>query len=72
MRDDGRRTTEMTGRELIDWIHTNHAESMQVVIVDEGYAVFRARPEIRDNEDLKRVYVNSAGLKDNQQSIAMM
>lgn len=62
----------MTGRELIDWIHANHAESMQVVIVDEGYAVFRAKPEVRDNEELKRIYVNSAGLKDKQQSIAMM
>lgn len=61
----------MTGSELIDWIKRNHAEHMQVVIIDDGYAVFLAKPEIRDNEELKRIYVNSAGLDRHRQSIVM-
>ena len=61
----------MTGKELIAWIEKNHAEHMQVVVIDEGYAIFQARPEIRDNEELKRVYVNSARLDKHKQSIVM-
>ena len=61
----------MTGRELIAWIREHHAESKQVVVIDDGYAIFPARPEIRDNEDLRRIYVNSAGLRKNEESIVM-
>ena len=61
----------MTGRELIAWIQKNRAENMQVVTIEDGYALFPAHPEIRENEDLKRVYVNSAGLKKGEKSVVM-
>lgn len=62
---------KMTGRDLIEWIKANHAERLQIVVIDDGYAIFPARPEVRENEDLKRVYVNSAGLKKGEKSVVM-
>jgi len=61
----------MTGRELIEWIKQNHAEKMQVVQIEDGYAVFLVRPEIRENDDLKRIYINSAGLKKGEKSVVI-
>lgn len=61
----------MTGRELIAWIRENKAENMQVVIIDDGYAIFRSRPEVRENNELKRVYVDSAGLLKGEKSVVM-
>lgn len=61
----------MTGRELIAWIKENRAESMQVIVIDDGYAVFQARPEVRETDDLKRVYVNSAGLRKGEKCVVM-
>lgn len=61
----------MTGRELIEWIKANRAEKMQIVVIDDGYAVFPARPEIREADDLKRIYVNSAGLRKGEKCVTM-
>lgn len=61
----------MTGRELIGWIKEHHAENMQIVVIDDGYAIFPARPEVRENDDLKRIYVNSAGLERGKNSVVM-
>lgn len=61
----------MTGRELIAWIKENRAESMQVIVIDDGYAVFQARPEVRECDELKRVYVNSAGLRKGEKCVVM-
>lgn len=61
----------MTGRDLIEWIKANHAERLQIVVIDDGYAIFPARPEVWENDDLKRVYVNSAGLKKGEKSVVM-
>ena len=61
----------MTGRDLIEWIKANHAERLQIVVIDDGYAIFPARPEVRENDDLKRIYVNSAGLERGKNSVVM-
>lgn len=61
----------MTGRDLIEWIKANHAERMQVVVIDDGYALYRARPEVRDSGELTRVYVNSAGLNRVEKCVVM-
>lgn len=62
---------EMTGRELVAWIQKNKAENMQIVVIDDGYAIFPARPEVRENEDLRRIYINSAGLEHGKKSVVM-
>lgn len=61
----------MTGRELIAWIKENRAENCQVVVIDDGYAVFQARPEVREGDELKRVYVNSAGIRKGEKVVVM-
>ena len=61
----------MTGRELIEWIKANKAEGMQVVQIEDGYAVFRSRPEVREADEIKRIYVNSAGMRKGEKVIVM-
>lgn len=61
----------MTGRELIEWIKANKAEGMQVVQIEDGYAVFRSRPEVREADEIKRIYVNSAGMRKGEKVIVL-
>lgn len=61
----------MTGRDLIEWIKANRAEKMQIVVIDDGYAIFPARPEVRENDDLKRIYINDAGLRRGEKCVVL-
>jgi len=61
----------MTGREMVAWIKEHHAENMQIVVIEDGYAVFRSRPEVREADEIKRIYVNSAGMRKGEKVIVM-
>lgn len=61
----------MTGAELIAWIKANKAEKMQVLMVEDGYAVFPVRPEVRENNELKKAYVSTNWLRNGEKSVVI-
>lgn len=42
----------MTGRELVGWIHENHAEDMEVLYVDSAETVWAVKPTIERGADI--------------------
>jgi len=61
----------MTGKELIAWIRENKAENLQMLVIDDGYAVFMARPEVREADELKRVYVSTGWLRKGEKAVVL-
>ena len=60
----------MTGKQLIQWIKDHEAEEMDILQIDDGYAVYSVYdPKIVKGKDIKKMYNNTTHLKEDKDYI---
>lgn len=61
----------VTGKDLVKWIEENDAGDCQVTMIEDGYMVFKAHPEMHENAELKAKYGNANWMKKEGRSIVI-